>query len=669
MPLHSAVKSGYIHAVKTLIDADANLDSTDVLNGRTPLLEAAVLGYPDIVYTLLFLGASSGVKDDPGLSFLHCAVKGGNIEILDLALETCKNVLETDKLGKIPLHIAAENGVTEAISRMLKVEDALLQVETKDLKERTALHFAAKSGIVEAIKLFLTYGSDINTTDVQNWTALHIAINERRWGAASYLIEKGADANICDSQGRTPIFIACEAHNEETVKLLIPLTQDLSAVDESEESILHIASRNGMLGVVADLIERGLDINACNDAKCSPIIIAAAGNHIDVVNLFLDASADVKCVSDEGPTALTHAVRVGNGEIVTTLLEAGANPNLEESSWPAVYTAAYWTQVEILQDLIRRGLDIERPGANNWTPLHAGHDDVKITHTLLEAGANSDAVTNDGRTVLHLTAQGYLETTKILLEKGLDPLAKDNWGRTPLHIAVLRIDTRRTAIVDMILEKLGEDANINVEDQDGLTPLQLAINGGNIDAVKLLLKRKNSSIDLRNGQDENLLKRPIEDKHLEMLDVLLRHGAVIQSSSGERLMRAAALEGAFAFVQTLLSQSIDPNAADEHGWTPEMYARQKGNYAVIEVLHDASEDENQRRVAEPLSPSCLSESVKSTLLDLDETKLVVSYTQKPTGRYHIELTEIACILADHPISILKSTFYYEIEVLEPGFRK
>ena len=100
-----------------------------------------------------------------------------------------------------------------------------------------------------------------------------------------------------------------------------------------------------------------------------------------------------------------------------------------------------------------------------------------IVQLLLQAGADPQAVNNEGLTPLHQSAAGGASGRVIvrLLAAGADPLAESNDGRTPLHSAL-----RYAVVCDVIspLVQGGGAAN--------LTPLQLAALEGDAAAVTSL---------------------------------------------------------------------------------------------------------------------------------------------------------------------------------------
>lgn len=77
-----------------------------------------------------------------------------------------------------------------------------------------------------------------------------------------------------------------------------------------------------------------------------------------------------------------------------------------------------------------------------------------------------------------------MEVVKYLIEHNADIDIQDSYGLTPLHLAV---DLGNKKMIEQLVEK---GANINAQDNDGWTPLVHAVRHGKLDTIEYLIKNK-----------------------------------------------------------------------------------------------------------------------------------------------------------------------------------
>eukprot|EP01126_Amoeba_proteus_P033310 TRINITY_DN3268_c0_g2_i3.p1 TRINITY_DN3268_c0_g2~~TRINITY_DN3268_c0_g2_i3.p1 ORF type:complete len:243 (+),score=41.53 TRINITY_DN3268_c0_g2_i3:75-731(+) len=125
-------------------------------------------------------------------------------------------------------------------------------------------------------------------------------------------------------------------------------------------------------------------------------------------------------------------------------------------------------------------------GPHGWYPLHSAvaTNNLGIVKFLLERGASLDQRTNDGRTPLMVAAgeRGTNFTVEFLVDRSQDVNQQDLGGWTALHIAVENgnLDNTRTLL------KGGADPNI--PNFYTYTPTHIACEQNNSEMVKLLLE-------------------------------------------------------------------------------------------------------------------------------------------------------------------------------------
>ncbi|MXO58512.1 ankyrin repeat domain-containing protein [Altererythrobacter salegens] len=111
-------------------------------------------------------------------------------------------------------------------------------------------------------------------------------------------------------------------------------------------------------------------------------------------------------------------------------------------------------------------------------------------------------------------------------------------GHTGLHITIERRDLAWTDYL------LGLNANPNIADKQGVTPLMLAAQMGYVEGVQLLA-RKGARVDVANSTGETPLMSAVHRRDIALLRVLLRAGADPNriDNSGRSARDYAALDG------------------------------------------------------------------------------------------------------------------------------
>ncbi|MEP1079581.1 ankyrin repeat domain-containing protein [Leptolyngbya sp. PL-A3] len=156
----------------------------------------------------------------------------------------------------------------------------------------------------------------------------------------------------------------------------------------------------------------------------------------------------------------------------------------------------------LMQTLLEQAVDIEKVDSGGWTRLYRaafyGNNDSAVT-ALLKHGANPHARAKDGTTALHAVCwesgpsllrfeqeSQILENSRALIinqlvDAGVDVNAQDEAGNTPLHVAVsygqgeVSSDGGNPVALWVLLKR---DANLNIVNRSGKTPLILAADVG-----------------------------------------------------------------------------------------------------------------------------------------------------------------------------------------------
>jgi ankyrin repeat protein len=111
-PLAGAARAGNLKAIRSAVEAGADLDGSSGINGWTPLLHAIHKNQPGSVRELLDHGADVNRADPDGTTPLMMAAGYGQAGIVSLLLERGADPRRRDTRGRTALDVA-KSGVAD----------------------------------------------------------------------------------------------------------------------------------------------------------------------------------------------------------------------------------------------------------------------------------------------------------------------------------------------------------------------------------------------------------------------------------------------------------------------------------------------------------------------------------------------------------------------------
>ena len=249
------------------------------------------------------------------------------------------------------------------------------------------------------------------------------------------------------------------------------------------------SARRRLRGLLFDVFEDSLrerrpSRHGAFAAGVMEMLKAASGGDVSRVKELLERDPRLLSARDMlGNTALILAVDSGHREVAELLLRSGVRPD--------IYEAAAIGETELVAELAGEdasALDSYSP--EGFTPLalaaHFGHEET--VELLLARGANVNAVSKNELGVMPLHAALYgrkVEVAKLLLAHGADVTARRGGknfpraGWTALHYAA------GYGLVELIAPFLERGADVNARDDEGRTPLRVAVEGGQARAAEI----------------------------------------------------------------------------------------------------------------------------------------------------------------------------------------
>jgi len=168
---------------------------------------------------------------------------------------------------------------------------------------------------------------------------------------------------------------------------------------------------------------------------------------------------------------------------------------------------------------------------------------------------------------------------------------RNSEGMTPLHTALETMRSRKSNGYCKIIQSLLQfGAEVDAQDNDQLTPLQLASRYGNVEGAQLLLEHR-ANVHVRN-KGQTPLHQALESGlqfwgyYLELTQVLLDYGADVnaQNDDGSTPLHLACCQGFLEVAELLLKFGADIRKLDNDGLTPLHCASQYDHADVVRLL-------------------------------------------------------------------------------------
>lgn len=264
---------------------------------------------------------------------------------------------------------------------------------------------------------------------------------------------------------------------------------------------LHAAASGNDAKKIVKLLHDGKDVNALHYdfliCGSSALHHAAAHGSVDAAKILIENGANIDIVNSFGDTPLHIAAGImphyscdlrithegdGSYEIVRLLIERGATPTILNNNGNApIHNAALHGRYEIIKFLIENGVQVDAENSRKATPFilcgnnHISGKDpaintVTIARFLIHAGANTQRITADRYTALHLASvAGNTDHMIFLLQLGQAIDAQNEDGDTPLHVAAMNCQS------DAITKLLEHGAKSELSNNKGMKPRDLVM--------------------------------------------------------------------------------------------------------------------------------------------------------------------------------------------------
>jgi ankyrin repeat protein len=482
-----------------------------------------------------------------------------------------------DQMFKLQEIISDLNGVIE---RQLLVARRRALAES-DSHGRTALIYSAMHGFYDVVEHLVEVGAFLDQQDGDFKTALHYAVLNSRVDIVQY---------ICKCLLRRQSLLAPHA--------------------QSPAWYINVRDRQGM----------------------TPLHYACIRGNREVIQTLIDSGADIYGRNNLQLTSLHLACRHGLDHVVTLLLETEQKQMLTEQIAPELVPK----MVEELEDFFKKRYKVEE---NNHIMDKKDKNYFKNTRTNQKYSELVNFVDRDRRSCLHYCAFGAKENIiELLLQYGADVNVKDRYGMSALHYASFFANKKLVKVllqqgaknnefsIDMLgisplhcacffgdpntVEALANENNIDMQDDEGNSPLHIAAMHGHQKVALVLLQKRADPFRL-DKKGFNCLHHAAMSGHTAVTEILLQDvkfmsKRVIQhynplellesrDPNGMTALHWAVYQGHIQTVQSLLAKYPQlAHSEDLNGNTPFHCACERGNERIAIMLAESGAELFQR---------------------------------------------------------------------------
>ena len=270
--------------------------------------------------------------------------------------------------------------------------------------------------------------------------------------------------------------------------------------------------------------------------------------------------------------ALQRSIETENHKLVSFLMEIDVSLQTNNN----IFEAARDGNIDIVKLLLKEHVDINIQDENGETALMLasknGH--IQVVELLLKEHADVNIQNQDGLTAIMLAIENVrTQVVEILGEQVDDDIQDEN----AMIILMVASQSSHTQVAELLLKEHADIDDIRAK----VVMLMLASINGHTDIVKLLFKE----IDVQSEGIQLALMFASYYGNVEIVQCLKeRVGVKIQDESEMTAIMCASSNGHPQVVELLLKDNGDVNAQNENGWTALMKASQNGHTQVVELL-------------------------------------------------------------------------------------
>ncbi|KAJ5826584.1 ankyrin [Penicillium robsamsonii] len=572
----------------------------------TALHLAAYFGIKEAATQVLESQGCWDIRDSDGRTPLSWAAENGHLAIVELLLENGAYLRSRDNFGRTPLSRAAANGHENIIKLLLERRTNFLKafsIIRKILIWKTAKLISSILGHASALSLSLPFKSKTELNPA--FEAIEDQVTPcEDWREAVNTID------LQDDIGRTPLYWAIVKQHTRSVDLLLQQGASTDLCDKESKCAIHFAAEIGNEALVQRLLQNSEMIEAKDRHGRSPLLCAVENLHAGVIHSLVQAGAQVNVFNNMHKNPL-HLISRGPRHkdrfaLLGYFISQGTSTGLCDVKNMTPFLYALVSRSEDLALLfLDTGFEVNF-GLHRrcWTRRM---ENVLETYGLDESFERSiRGESSVGLTALHFTAlNGIVGMTMFLLNHGADPNAIDEDGDTPLHLAIrCQIGGHKYddpwVTGEYAVETLS-DIITDYEEEEEANEVWEVIDQARESTVQQLLKSPDIDVNIANNNGEfplHVIPFETGSAHLAftVLSALLDHGAHVSRLNSKRqsCLHLASKAGNLDAVRILVEKGGDITLLDVYNLSPVHYAVCHNHSDVIRLMYENCHEQLSR---------------------------------------------------------------------------
>ncbi|MCK5893448.1 MAG: ankyrin repeat domain-containing protein [Endozoicomonadaceae bacterium] len=494
---------------------------------------------------------------------------------------------------------------------------------------------AVSLGDLDAVEDLLSLeDADSNYRNDMDDSLLELAVIGRRSEIVDILLAHDADPNpnSREIQGNddellkpNPLTVAVKNKDDDICELLLKKGANVNDYSGNSEitALYEVCANNKYRRNINKILNSSdANVNACmTDSAClTPLHFAAVANNSDMVKILLKhgANQNMKTFKNQ-QTALELAIFSGSLNVYDDLLPITSVVNLDD-----IFMYFHERKdVNQVSQLLKSSLDpYDHFDQGDFTLSHNESDfnHNKVTNALIKFRAHVNTVfaTSELTPLHYASSRGFPKVIKTMIKVGnANVNICDKCGFTPLFYA------SHYARIDAINILLTSGARVNDLDKHYVTPLYYACRNGHVEIVKILMKFGAHVNNNSPKEKSTPLHYACQSGRINVVKTLLEHKSIIKSPTnnrGETPLHIACLFGYTNMIKILIEHGSATNTLNNLRKTPLHIACCNGDANVVKTLlnHGALVNNVDKDGHMPLHDACsygCSDVIKILLLN------------------------------------------------------